>query len=394
MEKETSQSGGWKTVDDYELASRLSFTLWASVPDDELLAAAKSQSLSKGDGLARQAQRMIDDPKALRMLESYVDDWLVLRELGAMSLDTKRYGGFDETLKRQMRDEVMRFTCKLWLQDKDVSELLVGRSSDMSESVAKLYGLNPTGSQAVYELPAGRSGVLSMPAFLAVSSHADVDKPEPSMVFRGLFILRKLLCLDVPPPPKDLMPTPIMVKAGQTQRTAADECAANAACRTCHSQIDSLAYALEPFDALGRTRGKDEFGNTLRSDGVLAAVEVQGDPAYKDAAELFSRLATSRELGTCSVANQLQFSVERTLSDEDSMRSVVPRKFASLCGIHTLASGLPVTAGCGTPWSASRSCEGRSEPPLSTCVDMQIVSMPPSFAMKSSMFAAPSSYTL
>ena len=259
---------------DVELASRLSFFLWSSIPDDALLGAAERGELGRRAELERQVRRMIADPRADAFVENFAGQWLYLRNLDAVIPVQSIFPNFDDTLREGLRRETELFFASVLREDRSVLELLNADYTFVNERVARHYGLpNVKGSHfRRVQLPADspRRGVLGQGSLLAVTSFADRTSP----VVRGHWVLENLLGAEPPAPPANVPPleaTGVTDGNGKMlslrERLAAHR--ANPTCASCHASMDSVGFALEGFDATGRWRAIDELGAPIDSSGVL-----------------------------------------------------------------------------------------------------------------------------
>ena len=261
-------------IDDVELASRLSFFLWSSLPDDELLAAAERGALRKPAELERQVRRMIADPRADAFVSNFAGQWLYLRNLDAVIPVQSIFPNFDDTLREGLRRETELFFASVLREDRSVLELLDADYTFVNERVARHYGLpNVKGSHfRRVQLPEAspRRGLLGHGSLLAVTSHPDRTSP----VVRGHWILENLLGAAPPPPPANVPPLDAtdVTDGNGTMRSLRERLAVhreNPSCASCHTLMDSVGFALEGFDATGRSRILDELGDPIDASGVL-----------------------------------------------------------------------------------------------------------------------------
>jgi hypothetical protein len=261
-------------IDDVELASRLSFFLWSSIPDDELLLAAERGALAKPAELERQVRRMIADLRADAFVANFAGQWLYLRNLDAVIPVQSIFPNFDDTLREGLRRETELFFASVLREDSSVLELLDADYTFVNERVAEHYGLpNVKGSHfRRVQLPPNspRRGLLGHGSVLAVTSHADRTSP----VVRGHWILDNLLGAAPPPPPANVPPLEATsVTDGKGAMLSLRERLAvhrgNPSCASCHTLMDSVGFALEGFDATGRWRTIDELGDPVDASGVL-----------------------------------------------------------------------------------------------------------------------------
>jgi hypothetical protein len=304
----------------YEIANRLSYLVWQSMPDQALFDAADKGELSDKKQIEAQARRMLKDPKATRLLE-YFDQWLDLDHLSTFERDANVYPNIPQNLPDLLKGETHAFVSQL-LQSPtgSLSELLTGQYSYLNADLAKHYGASgPTGADFVrVELP-GRSGILTQGMLL---SH---DKPtRTSIVRRGLKVRLDLLCEKVPAPPNDVQLNLESLGDGLTQRQRLEKHRTEASCSGCHTLMDPIGVVFEAFDAVGRPRTLDEGGKPVdTSSEITATLDLNGPVA--DAAALGKGLANSQEVRDCYVTQSFRFFYGRdyTTADQCSMAELL-----------------------------------------------------------------------
>lgn len=256
-------------VRDLELASRLSFFLWSSIPDDELLAVAERGELHSPAVLTRQTRRMLADGRAQSLITNFASQWLHLRNLEAFTPDGRLFPDFDDNLRQAMRRETELLFAEVLREDRSVLDLLKSDHTFLNERLAKHYGIPHvygTHFRRVELKPdSQRGGLLRHASVLTVTSYATRTSP----VLRGKWILENLLGTP-PPPPLPNVPAlddnTVSASLPVRERLAAHR--ANAACAVCHNLIDPVGFALENFDALGRWRTLEE-GKPVDATGGL-----------------------------------------------------------------------------------------------------------------------------
>lgn len=252
--------------DHYAVASRLSFALWDSLPDDALLKAAESGELLKREELSKQAERMVSDPRAWSKMREFLLQWLKVDQYPDLSKDPKRYPGFDESVASDLRTSLEIFLEQtVWGDKSDFRELLLTDKIVLNGRLAKLYGVNlPAAApfQPVSLDPSERAGVLTHPYLL--SSFAYIDGSSP--IHRGVLIARSLLGRTLQPPPQAFVPIPASLHPNLTTRQRVALQTKPPACMSCHSMINPLGFTLEKFDAIGRLRTEDN-GNPVDATG-------------------------------------------------------------------------------------------------------------------------------
>jgi hypothetical protein len=266
-----------RLLDDYALASRLSYFLWGSMPDGLLFDLAEAGKLHDPEILKWQVSRMLRHPKSLEFVQSFVEQWLGTRQLGhTINPDAKlfpMYAG-DEELRGDIRYQPVLFLQEILTRDLSLLNLIDSRFTILTRKLQRLYGLNlppprrdASGQPQHVELPEGshRGGLLGMSAVLAVSSYPYRTSP----VLRGKWILDAMLGTPPPPPPPDV--PALNEHSSGTAQTVRERLArhrADPACASCHSRIDPLGFALENYDALGRWRTEDD-GQPIDNHGEL-----------------------------------------------------------------------------------------------------------------------------
>ncbi|MFN7920972.1 MAG: DUF1592 domain-containing protein [Bryobacteraceae bacterium] len=266
-------------MDDLELASRLSFFLWSSIPDDRLLTAAERGELSKPGGLEREARRMLADPRAAdALVANFVSQWLNLRRVEEVVVDPIRYPNYDESLLQAFRRETEMFVASTIREDRSVHELLSADYTFVNERLARHYGIGGVTGSAFRRVALPnreqRGGILAQGAILATTSYPDRTSP----VLRGKWLLNNILGLPVPNPPAGL-DTTLDAKTAKTAsiRERLAQHRKNPACNSCHTAIDPLGFALEGFDVIGGWRVRDDASKPVDSIGtMLSGAQVNG----------------------------------------------------------------------------------------------------------------------
>ena len=253
-----------------ELASRLSFFLWSSIPDDELLDRAVDGTLSDPSVLEAQVGRMLADGRSRALIDNFAEQWLYLRDVEAKEPDPGFFPGFDENLRQAFQRETELFMDSVLREDRRVSELLTADYTFLNERLARHYGIpHVYGShyRRVSLDGTARRGLLGQGGILTLTSYATRTSP----VLRGKWILENLLASPPPPPPPDI---PALAEttddgAALSMRAAMERHRANPACASCHAQMDPLGFALENFDAVGRWRMRSESNDAIDASGIL-----------------------------------------------------------------------------------------------------------------------------
>jgi cytochrome c5 len=257
-------------IGDLELASRLSFFLWSSIPDDELLTVAGQGKLKDPVVLQAQVKRMLADPKAEALVTNFASEWLFLRNLQSVNPAGEDFPNFDENLKQAFRTETEMFVGSVMREDRNVTDLLTADYTFVNERLAKHYGIpNIYGSQfrRVTVTDDARRGLLGQGSILTVTSYPTRTSP----VLRGKWILENILGTPPPAPPPNVPALKENDEGGKvtTVRERMEEHRRNPACATCHKVMDPLGFSLDNFDAIGQWRSK-EAGLPIDASGQLA----------------------------------------------------------------------------------------------------------------------------
>ena len=264
-------AGAAYALSDIELASRLSFFLWSSIPDDALLTAAEAGQLGDPAVLERQIQRMLADPRAVTLTTNFADQWLYLRNLETAEPNLRMFPDFDDNLRRAFRQETRQLFGSIVSEDRSVVDLLNADYTFLNERLARHYGI-----PGVYgnhfrrvDLPADsvRRGLLGHGSILTVTSYATRTSP----VLRGKWILDTLLGMPPPPPPANVPPLedPEPGVAARSMRERMEAHRVNPACAACHQLMDPAGLSMENFDAIGRWRDRSEDWTPIDAAGSI-----------------------------------------------------------------------------------------------------------------------------
>ena len=310
-------------VSDVDLASRLSFFLWSSIPDDELLDAASRGTLSRPAAFERQVRRLLADPKAESLIDNFLGQWLQLRNLKSKQPNSHEFPDFDDNLRQALHTEMELFFSSIIREDRSVLDLMNADYTFVNERLARHYGIpHVYGSHfRRVTLPEARQGLLGKGAVLLVTSHPHRTSP----VLRGKWVLENILGAP-PPPPPDVVP-PFQEETEAAKPTSVRERLEvhrrNPACAGCHRMIDPAGLALENFDAVGawRTRDGGTRGTPVDSSGQLVdGTRVDGVIALRQALmrepEIFVATVTEKLL-TYALGRGL------TASDMPAVRAIV-----------------------------------------------------------------------
>lgn len=264
-------------ISDWELASRLSYFLWSSLPDQELRSLARDGKLHQPEMLHHQAQRMLHDPKIRRMAIEFGCQWLHIRDFDQFEEKSEQHFPEFTKLRSDMYEEVILFFENMFQNDRSVMELLDADYTFLNGQLAEFYGLPGVKRKEWQQIEGvkkySRGGILAMAATLSKQSGASRTSP----ILRGNWVSEFLLGEKLPRPPKDVPVLPEEVPKNLTERQLIEQHSSNPACAKCHKRIDGFGFALEQFDGIGRLRNNDTSGHTIDVSSVLPdGTEVSG----------------------------------------------------------------------------------------------------------------------
>jgi hypothetical protein len=264
---EQNQGAPIHPVTPWELASRLSFMLWSSLPDEALSREAASGELLKGEHLRVAAKRMLGDERAAALAREFAAQWLEFHHFDDHSkVDTGRFPEFTPALRADFYNEAVAFFSHIVRNDRPVREILSARYTFLNERLSKHYGVTGVEGDAFVQTDVsahGRGGILGMGALLTKTSYPHRTSP----VLRGNWLLQAVLGTRTPPPPNDVPKLDESVASAKSLRERLERHRADKACAFCHDKIDPLGFALEAFDPIGRFRTKDEAGIPVDTSG-------------------------------------------------------------------------------------------------------------------------------
>jgi hypothetical protein len=314
IEPDPEKPGGQPyRISDVELASRLSFFLWSSIPDDKLLDLAIAGKLRAPGVLDEQVRRMLADERSQALVDNFAEQWLYLRNLGAATPDPKLFPDFDDNLREAFGRETKLFFASIKDEDRSVLDLLSANYTFVNERLAHHYGIpNVYGSHfRRVGLPSGspRAGLLGHASILTVTSYANRTSP----VKRGKWVLENLLGMPPPPPPPNVPPLKENENKGGRPLSVRErmvEHRANPVCASCHVVMDPIGLSLENFDATGGWRTKEGDAPVDASGGYIDGSSFEGAGGLKSALlerpELFVG-AFSEKLFTYALGRGLEY---------------------------------------------------------------------------------------
>ena len=304
---------GIEPIGEFELASRLSYFLWSSMPDDELVQSAAEGRLRSGESLTREVRRMLQDPKARALVENFAGQWLQIRNLKSASPDRDRFPAFDEPLRAAMLRESELFFAEVMRDDRSILDFLDADFTYVNERLARHYGLTGIfGAEfrRVRLSESARGGLVTQASILTVTSNPNRTSP----VKRGKWVLEQLLGAPIPPPPPGV---PDLSEAHQGQPAASlrrrmEQHRANPSCAACHNRLDPLGFGLENYDGIGAWR-ETEGPSPIDASGTFP-----GGESFRGPGELKRILkAHAREFARCLAEKMLTYALGRRLEDDD-----------------------------------------------------------------------------
>ena len=314
--------GSAQRVSQWELASRLSFFLWSSIPDDELLGAAQGGKLRRKAALDAQVRRMLAAPAAATMADNFAGQWLGLRGLAEAKPDPIDCPDFDGALTAAFEEETRLFVRSILRENRSVLDLLAADYTYLNEKVARLYGIpgviGPGFRRVSLAANPERGGLLGQGSILLLTSHKTTTSP----ILRGKWVLDTMLNSPPLPPPPGIPPLEASVGKGEklTARQQVERHRKNAVCASCHARMDPLGFALENFDVIGRWRSRDEGGEIDASAKLPNGTSVSGPQGLKQ-----YLLGRPDEFASAMIARLLTYAIGRELDarDQPAIRQII-----------------------------------------------------------------------
>ena len=296
-------SAGGYALTSYEIASELSYFLWASPPDDTLWDLAASDGLRDAAAIATQARRLIASPRARGALDRFTAQWLTVDQLAFMPKDATLYAVLTDQLRAEMREEVARLVASVVQRGGTLSELITAHTTHVNANLAKFYGITAPSSvdASGFGEVTARSGVLGTGAVL--TAHARPNGSSP--ISRGKLVREQLLCQVLPTPPSGVVAQPPAPDASLTTRQRYTEHSSNPACFSCHRLVDPIGWGFEHYDGIGRYRATE--GTLAIDDSGEILSTISTDATFRGLDELSSRLAASTEVASCFALEWTRF---------------------------------------------------------------------------------------
>ena len=326
-EPSLSAVAGVRKLSGDELASRLSYFLWNSQPDQPLLDAAAAGQLATVEGLTAQATRMQADQKSKDAVAHFFSLWLTTENIGNLSKSPTVYPGFDAQLASSLRGSLEQYARASYFEGKTLKALLTSPTLFVDGRMATAYGLPTPANGAMGEVtdPRGHyKGLLTQPGLMANLASPDQSSP----IRRGLFVLRNLMCVPISPPPPTVNAVPPGLNPGKTTRERFAAHDTDPSCAPCHTKIDPIGFGFEHFDGMGTWRDKEGELDVDASGAVNAGFDdaLKGD--FSTIQQLEDRLADSRQVHDCFATQMVRFAIARAEAPADACAvEAVQQKF-------------------------------------------------------------------
>jgi hypothetical protein len=333
-------------LDGWDIATRLSYLLWNSSPDDALFAAAQAGQLLTAADVATQVERMLKQPRAREMVARFHEEWLQLGRIDSLEKDPAAFPSFSPQVAGAMQQELRAFVdAAVWQGDGKVATLFTAPYTFMNATLGKFYGvagLSPMLTRVDQAALGGRpaSGILTMGGILA--SYADRNNTSPT--HRGAFVRKAFLCEGLPPPPANANIVPPVPKPNQTRRQAMVNHAQDPTCAACHQRMDPIGFGFEGFDASGAWR-TSEAGQTVDASGSIVGSDVSGN--FNGPSELGAKLAASDQVLACATTQWFRYAFGRDVgADIDGDQCALAKLHDALKngGALALVRAIPETA--------------------------------------------------
>jgi hypothetical protein len=310
----TAAAGAVAAVAPYEMATRLSYFLWGTMPDKALFDAAAANTLSAPADVEAQVRRMLQDPKAKTAVANFHSEWLSTGQIAIADKDMTMFPEFTPAIRADLQQEMNTFVDQVFWNDGKLETLFNAPYSYMNKELATFYGVTPPTGDGFLKValdPTQRAGIVTQGAFLAGFAKANQTSP----VLRGKYVREQFFCQPLPSPPANLVIVVPQVTPGSTtrQRFAVHE--ADPSCAACHKLMDGLGLGFEQYDPLGRVRTQDQ-GLPVDSSGTVISTDVDG--TFVGGAALAAKLAQSGAVRQCVVKQWFRYANGRSDIDADS----------------------------------------------------------------------------
>lgn len=291
----------------FELATRMSYFLWSSMPDSTLFAAAKAGKLSTATEIEEQARRMLADSRSVDTVRSFTRQWLELEHLDSLNKDADYYPAFNDALRSAMSEETERFAEYAMLENGSFESLFKSNVTFVNAELAELYGVQaPSSGWTKVTLPAAqRSGILTQASFLATHAHPNQTSP----ILRGKFVREAVLCQLISPPPPNIDVVVPKPEPGLSTKERFEKHSTDPACANCHKLMDPIGFGFERYDGIGRYREEEVPGKAIDDSGEIIESDVDGP--FLGAVELSDKLSQSDAAKDCMTRLWFRFALKR-----------------------------------------------------------------------------------
>jgi hypothetical protein len=308
-------AGAAVRLTDWETASRLSYLLWGSMPDEALFTAAEAGKLTAPGDIEAQARRMLDDAKAHDAVENFHEQWLDYDRVANVGKDAATFPDWTAEIGSLMHEETRRFMDDaVFGASGGIDALLTSPATFLNAKLAAFYGVTgPTGEafEKVSLDATQRAGVLTLGSLLSINAHSNQTSP----VHRGKLVRERFLCANIPPPPPNVMVKAPEPDPNSTTRQRFAQHSADAACKGCHSLMDPVGFGFENYDGMGRYRTMDG-ALAVDASGELTATDVDG--TFTGVVGLAEKLAGSNDVRKCYETQWFRFAYGRGETDSDA----------------------------------------------------------------------------
>jgi hypothetical protein len=304
----------YQKVASFEMASRLSYLIWGSLPDADLFQAAEAGALGTRAEVHAQAERMLKDPRAAAMAANFGTQWLALERLDEVVKDAMIYPDYKPEIDGLYKRETEELLRAVWNGDARLETFLTAPYTFMNGTLATLHGISGVTGDDFRKVdldPKKRIGVMTQNSVMLGNASADQTSP----IKRGLFVQDRMICFEVPQPPANLNIEPVVLTPGSTTRERFAQHRKDPACSGCHQFIDPMGYAFEHFDGIGKWRDMDA-GKPVDSTGELTNTDVDGP--FDGAAALATRLGASAKVRSCVATKWFRYAYGRDATDADA----------------------------------------------------------------------------
>ncbi|HJL32738.1 MAG TPA: DUF1592 domain-containing protein, partial [Polyangiaceae bacterium LLY-WYZ-15_(1-7)] len=311
----SASAGDVVPVEDYALASRLSYFLWGSMPDEALLDAAAAGRLRDRAGLLAEAERMLEDPRALEGFHSFTGQWLHVEKIDGVSKDPAVHPEFTDAVARDLQRSLELFLEEVFERG-DARLLFDATFAYVNANVAPYFGLEASDFGDDFERvdvdPTQRAGIVTHPGLLAYLGKPNQSDP----IHRAVFVFERLLCQNLPSPPDDIAIVAPDPEPGLTTRERFAEHSSNPACASCHALLDPIGFGFEHYDATGAWRD-EENGRPVDATGEIVGTEDVNGP-FDGAVDLAHRLSESDQATRCVARELFRFALQRVEVSDDA----------------------------------------------------------------------------